>query len=113
MHACLLDADHHPIRRLIDTIATSNVTVASITLSDMAVTPIEESRSTVSQLTPNSCDAEQTGLGVRDQAFRLSRLLEQSKDGVTSKFRLWVDQAEAIAMRAVERVAGKKTANPR
>jgi uncharacterized protein (TIGR00661 family) len=54
----------------------------------------------------NSCDAEQTGLGLRDTAFRLSRLLEPADRKVTARFREWVGQAEAIAMRAVELTAG-------
>jgi uncharacterized protein (TIGR00661 family) len=53
----------------------------------------------------NSHDAEQTGLGVRDNTFRLSRLLNQSNNGATTKFRAWVDQAETIAMNAVEKTA--------
>ncbi|HZI33043.1 MAG TPA: glycosyltransferase family protein, partial [Candidatus Binatia bacterium] len=56
----------------------------------------------------NACDAERTGLGMRDSGFHLSRLLQGPKGGATAKFRDWVDQAEAIAMRTVESVAGIK-----
>jgi uncharacterized protein (TIGR00661 family) len=50
----------------------------------------------------NSRDAEQAGLGIRDSAFRLSRLLEAAPPSATARFRSWVDQAETIALRAVE-----------
>jgi uncharacterized protein (TIGR00661 family) len=53
----------------------------------------------------NACDAEHTGLGMRDSKFNLSRLLEPPKGDVTAKFRGWVNQAEAVAMRAVELTA--------
>lgn len=56
----------------------------------------------------NACDAERTGLGMHDSKFHLSRLLEKPRGEATSKFREWVDQAEAIAMRAVEVTAGAK-----
>ena len=55
----------------------------------------------------NSCDAEQTGLGVRDHAFQLTRLLNQANNGATAKFRDWVNQAETIAMKAVEKTANR------
>ncbi|HEX4263114.1 MAG TPA: glycosyltransferase family protein [Verrucomicrobiae bacterium] len=54
----------------------------------------------------NACDAERTGLGLHDSSFHLSRLLEKPKGEATAKFRAWVDQAEALAMRAVESTAG-------
>jgi uncharacterized protein (TIGR00661 family) len=54
----------------------------------------------------NACDAERTGLGLHDSAFHLSRLLEKPKGEATATFREWVNQAEAIAMRAVEATAG-------
>ena len=54
----------------------------------------------------NACDAERTGLGKHDSAFHLSRLLEPAKGEATAKFREWVGQAEAIAMRAIEATAG-------
>jgi len=54
----------------------------------------------------NACDAERTGLGMHDSAFHLSRLLEPAKGEATAKFREWVGQAEAIAMRAVEATVG-------
>jgi len=53
----------------------------------------------------NALDAERTGLGMYDSKFHLSRLLEGPKGEATSKFREWVNQADAIAMRAVEKVA--------
>ncbi len=56
----------------------------------------------------NACDAERTGLGMHDSKFHLSRLLEGPKSEATAKFRAWVDQAEAIAMRAVDATAGAK-----
>jgi uncharacterized protein (TIGR00661 family) len=56
----------------------------------------------------NACDAERTGLGLHDSKFHLSRLLEPAKGEATAKFRAWVDEAEAIAMRAVEATAGAK-----
>jgi uncharacterized protein (TIGR00661 family) len=54
----------------------------------------------------NARDAERTGIGLADNAFRLSRLLEPVRNDVTATFRAWVDEAEAIAMNAVETVAG-------
>jgi UDP:flavonoid glycosyltransferase YjiC (YdhE family) len=54
----------------------------------------------------NACDAEQAGLGLHDSGFHLSRLLEKPKVEATARFRAWVDQAEVIAMRAVESTAG-------
>lgn len=57
----------------------------------------------------NACDAERTELGMHDSKFHLTRLLEKPKSEVTEKFRAWVDQAEAIAMRAVESTAGART----
>jgi uncharacterized protein (TIGR00661 family) len=50
----------------------------------------------------NSCDAEKAGLGLRDTAFRLSRLLDFNPSAAIANFKIWVDQAETIAMRAVE-----------
>ena len=62
----------------------------------------------------NSCDAEQSGLGLRDDAFRLSRLLEPTDRRATFQFRNWVDQAETIAMSIVERTAasGSRATRP-
>lgn len=54
----------------------------------------------------NARDAERTGIGMADTAFRLSRLLEPVRAEVTATFRAWVDQAETIAIHAVETVAG-------
>ena len=53
----------------------------------------------------NACDAERAELGLQDTAFHLSRLLAPPKGEAIAKFRAWVDQAEAVAMRAVEEVA--------
>jgi uncharacterized protein (TIGR00661 family) len=53
----------------------------------------------------NALDAERTGLGMYDSKFHLSRLLERPKGEATAKFREWVNQAEAIAIRTVESVA--------
>jgi uncharacterized protein (TIGR00661 family) len=53
----------------------------------------------------NGCDAEQAGIAVRDTAFHLSRLLDPVNAAAVSRFRLWVDEAEARAMRAVEQTA--------
>ena len=58
----------------------------------------------------NARDAERTGIGLADTTFRLSRLLEPVRNEVTAAFRDWVDQAEAIAMNAVETVAGVRGA---
>lgn len=54
----------------------------------------------------NARDAERTGIGLADTAFRLSRLLDPVRPEVTASFRAWVDQAESIAIRAIETVAG-------
>jgi uncharacterized protein (TIGR00661 family) len=54
----------------------------------------------------NALDAERTGLGMYDSSFHLSRLLDPPKKEVTEKFRDWVNQAETIAMRAVEATVG-------
>jgi uncharacterized protein (TIGR00661 family) len=53
----------------------------------------------------NACDAERTGIGLRDSSFRLSRLLEPQTGEATATFRDWVNQAEAVAMRVVEAAA--------
>jgi uncharacterized protein (TIGR00661 family) len=58
----------------------------------------------------NACDAEQAGLGLHDSRFHLSRLLDTPKGEATATFRAWVDQAEAVAMRAVESAAGAQSA---
>jgi uncharacterized protein (TIGR00661 family) len=57
----------------------------------------------------NGCDAEKAGIAVRDTAFNLSRLLEPAKQEAISAFRRWVDQAETLAMRAVELTAAGDT----
>ena len=54
----------------------------------------------------NALDAERTGLGMHDSSFHLSRLMDPPKKEVTEKFRDWVSQSEAIAMRAVEATVG-------
>jgi uncharacterized protein (TIGR00661 family) len=56
----------------------------------------------------NALDAERTGLGMYDSSFHLSRLLDPAKKEVTEKFREWVNQAEDIAMRAVEATVGAR-----
>ncbi len=56
----------------------------------------------------NACDAERTGIGMHDSKFHLSRLLEPPKGDATQTFRDWVNQAEAIAMRAVEATAARQ-----
>jgi len=53
----------------------------------------------------NACDAERTGWAMRDSKFHLSPLFEGPNGEATAKFRAWVEQAEAIAMRTVEQVA--------
>ena len=60
----------------------------------------------------NACDAERTGIGLRDSSFRLSRLIEPQKSDATATFREWVNQAEAIAMRAVETTVGTRAGTP-
>jgi len=60
----------------------------------------------------NACDAESAGLGMRDDRFRLWRLLSASKEEVLQRFKQWVDSAEATAMRAIEATAGS-AARPR
>lgn len=52
----------------------------------------------------NARDAERTGIGLGDTAFRLSRLLEPVRPEVTATFQAWVDRAESIAIEAIERV---------
>ena len=60
----------------------------------------------------NSRDAEQAGLGMRDTTFRLSRLLEPVQPPATARFKSWVDQAETLAVRAVESTAQGGTSRP-
>jgi uncharacterized protein (TIGR00661 family) len=50
----------------------------------------------------NACDAEKTGIGMKDTTFRLSRLLDPPNPETVSKFRDWVNQAEPRVMRAIE-----------
>jgi uncharacterized protein (TIGR00661 family) len=59
----------------------------------------------------NACDAERSGLGLRDSRFRLSRLLEPANADATTVFRSWVGQAEGLAMRAVEATAAQAQPN--
>ena len=56
----------------------------------------------------NASDAEQAGIGIRDTAFRLSRLLGLPVGQAQSGFQQWVNQAEAIVMEAVELTAARK-----
>ena len=58
----------------------------------------------------NACDAEQAGLGLRDDDFRLARLLAPGVQGAAPEFRRWVDRAEALAVEAVETAAGLRPA---
>lgn len=53
----------------------------------------------------NACDVDQAGLAMRDSAFRLSRLLEPRDGAAAGRFKSWVDQAEELALRAVELTA--------
>lgn len=59
----------------------------------------------------NACDAEQAGIGVRDTAFRLSRLLAANAQAASPEIRRWIDRAEAVAMQVVESVAGLRPAS--
>jgi uncharacterized protein (TIGR00661 family) len=59
----------------------------------------------------NACDAERTGLGMHDSHFNLSRLLEPAKTDATAKFREWVNQAETVAMRAVDAIVGPRSSS--
>lgn len=54
----------------------------------------------------NACDAEQAGIGLKDTEFRISRLLAPNVPKASSGFRDWVQQAESIAVRVAEKVAG-------
>jgi uncharacterized protein (TIGR00661 family) len=54
----------------------------------------------------NACDAESAGLGLRDDRFRLWRLLGASSDAALQQFKTWVDSAEATAIRAIEATVG-------
>jgi uncharacterized protein (TIGR00661 family) len=54
----------------------------------------------------NACDAEHAGIGLRDESFRLSRLLVPGVTGASPATRHWIDRAEAMAMQAVETAAG-------
>jgi uncharacterized protein (TIGR00661 family) len=57
----------------------------------------------------NACDAEESGLGMRDAHFRLSRLLGPANEAALARFRSWVGQAEMIAMRTVEATAAARS----
>jgi uncharacterized protein (TIGR00661 family) len=54
----------------------------------------------------NARDAAQTGLGIRDSRFALSRLIEEKVAPADEEFRAWIDRAEDILMDAIERAAG-------
>lgn len=54
----------------------------------------------------NSLDAQHAGLGVREDHFLLSRLLEPRETQYQFEFRKWVLQAESVAVRAAETAAG-------
>jgi len=53
----------------------------------------------------NSLDAEMSGLGVRDFAFNLDRLLQPMNAAKRAAFKAWVDRAEEIAVDVAERTA--------
>ena len=57
----------------------------------------------------NASDAEQVGIGVRDTAFRLSRLLGPANGQAQSGFQQWVQQAEAIVMEVAELTTSRRT----
>jgi uncharacterized protein (TIGR00661 family) len=50
----------------------------------------------------NACDAEKSGIGIRDTTFRLSRLLDPPNPETVAKFRSWVNEAETRVIRAIE-----------
>jgi hypothetical protein len=54
----------------------------------------------------NACDAEAAGIGLRDEAFRLSRLLAPGATGAAPATRHWIERAEAITLHVVETAAG-------
>lgn len=54
----------------------------------------------------NACDAEQAGLGLRDEGFRLSRVLGPGAKVAPPRLRQWVARAEAIAVKTLEAAAG-------
>lgn len=58
----------------------------------------------------NACDAEQAGLGWRDNDFRLSRLLAPGVEGAPVATRRWMERAEQVAIDAVEVAAGLRSA---
>jgi uncharacterized protein (TIGR00661 family) len=53
----------------------------------------------------NATEVEKFGLGLRDSKFNLSRLVNYKPTDALAKFKAWVDQAEAIAMAAMENCA--------
>jgi uncharacterized protein (TIGR00661 family) len=53
----------------------------------------------------NACDAEETGIGLRDTTFRLERLLGTHDGRASTRFRAWVDEAETIVMQVIEKTA--------
>jgi hypothetical protein len=50
----------------------------------------------------NACDAEKSGIGIRDTTFRLSRLLDPPNPETVAKLRSWVNEAETRVIRAIE-----------
>jgi uncharacterized protein (TIGR00661 family) len=53
----------------------------------------------------NALDAVRLGLGITDNSFQLDRLAELPARLPTTGFRAWVQRAESILMRTIERVA--------
>jgi uncharacterized protein (TIGR00661 family) len=56
----------------------------------------------------NATEVEKCGLGLRDSAFNLSRLLEYKPSTALASFKQWVDQAERIFLTAVEKTTGQR-----
>jgi UDP-N-acetylglucosamine:LPS N-acetylglucosamine transferase len=54
----------------------------------------------------NSTDAELCGLGMRDNHYRLERLLQPAARKLEFDFKSWVNSAEKLAVRAAEITAG-------
>ncbi len=53
----------------------------------------------------NALDAVHAGFGIRDSMFNLNRLLEPATPRGGPAFKAWVDEAESIVIKAVERAA--------
>lgn len=57
----------------------------------------------------NAWDAQNTGLGIRDSKFDLSRILAFKNTNELAEFRNWVDQAESIVIRAVHQAVERES----